>query len=79
MRTIPEKPNRMIPIPNPNPESVQSARRDLQELCQISDFEKLPSEIDVLPQTGNQEYGFFHKPLVIPWDLWRDGGITGGV
>lgn len=63
VRTIPEKPNRMIPMPNPNPESVQSAKRDLQELCQTKNYEKMPCEVDVLPMTVNQEYGFFHKPL----------------
>ena len=65
VRTISEKPNRTIPMPNPNPESVQSAKRDLQELCQVKYYEKGPCDIDALPMTANQEYGFFHKPLVL--------------
>lgn len=67
---IAEKPNRVIPMPNPNPESVQSAKRDLEELCHVKDFEKLPCEVDALPMTANQEYGFFYKPLVMhAWNV----------
>lgn len=64
MRTISEKPNRIIPTPNPNPESVLSAKRDLQELCQIKHFENSPFEISTFPQTTNQEYGFDQELLV---------------
>ncbi|GMH43373.1 hypothetical protein BSKO_11295 [Bryopsis sp. KO-2023] len=64
MTILPDKPNYVIPTPNPDPSTVMSAKKELQELCDIKDAEKLPAEKYCLPITGNQDYGFIHKPMV---------------
>lgn len=78
--TMPEKPNYIIPTPNPDPSTVLSAKKELQELCNMKDAEKSPAERMSLPCTGNQEYGFFHQPLVryhgISWVATQQDSCT---
>lgn len=65
MDVLPEKPNRTVPAPHPNPNDVAQATSMLHELSSVKNIDKLPHERYALPVTGNMEYGFFsNKPLV---------------
>uniref|UniRef100_A0A7S0RVE5 Uncharacterized protein n=1 Tax=Chlamydomonas leiostraca TaxID=1034604 RepID=A0A7S0RVE5_9CHLO len=65
MDILPEKPNRTVPAPQPDPKDVASASALLHELSSLKDTDKMPHERFALPVTGNMEYGFFStRPLV---------------
>ena len=61
---IPEKPNQITPQSCPKPEMVAHAKATLTSMSILKHEDASPQDIHELPVTGNQEYGFHHKPLM---------------
>lgn len=60
---LPEKPNRTIPMPNPDQATIMAATAKLGEFASLKDTDKQPAERFALPLTGNMEYGFFQRVM----------------
>ena len=61
---IPDKPNHTKPQSRPAPAEVERAKAVLASMSIIKNEDATPEQLYVLPITSNQDYGFFHKPLV---------------
>jgi hypothetical protein len=61
---IPEKPNNIVPQSCPRPADVERAKATLASMCILKNEDSTPEQIYTLPVTSNQDYGFFHTPLV---------------
>jgi FAM183A and FAM183B related len=61
---IPEKPNRTLPMSRPNAAEVAKAKATLDSMSIVKHEDATPEQLYVLPITANQDYGFYHKPLV---------------
>jgi len=60
---VPEKPNRITPQTFADAEELRLAPLRLQALTTLKDVDKLPTQRYDMPQTSNQEIGWYHKPM----------------
>lgn len=62
--SIPDKPNHTKPQSRPAPAEVERAKAVLASMSIIKNEDATPEQLYVLPITSNQDYGFYHKPLI---------------
>jgi FAM183A and FAM183B related len=67
---IPEKPNNIVPMSRPKASEVEKAKATLDSMSVFKHEDATPEELYVLPITANQEYGFYHRPLVVQQPLF---------